>query len=231
MIILRAALVAALLFLRAAPAGAEEPYEAIGRYVTGSGSCTAWIARSREVELRRGNYFDHYIEQLHEIWIVTAAHCRGEQADFIWPGGRARVTDVIGWSAPGVGHDVLIARFYASHPLPALELDAGPIDEGEPLTLIGYGGGALLSRVGPMIGRDERGRIMVQSYASPGVSGGPVLRAGTRKVVGVAILTTLDVPQERLGICLFGNCPIKPPYYATPIGQVLALVPFDGADP
>jgi len=120
----------------------------------------------------------------------------------------------------------MVMVFFTRQPVPALEPAFGEYPSvGDRLLLIGYGRGALMMRVGPVLGYDARGHLVIESFASPGNSGGPVLVPGTRRVVGVAIETTLDVRQDvpRM-FCGLGACGVKPPYYATHIDRLLGIV-------
>jgi len=70
----------------------------------------------------------------------------------------------------------MVGVFLTDHPMPALEPAFGEYPSpGDKLLLIGYGRGALMMRVGPVLGYDERGHMMIENFASPGNSGGPVL--------------------------------------------------------
>jgi hypothetical protein len=122
----------------------------------------------------------------------------------------------------------MVAMFTTYLPMPTLEPAFAEYPKpGDKLMLIGYGRNALMMRVGPLLGYDERGHMEIQSYASPGNSGGPVLIPGTRRVVGIGIETTVDLPQWHAPtFCLFGTCPIKPPYVATHIDRLLGMVSF-----
>lgn len=62
----------------------------------------------------------------------------------------------------------------------------------------------------------------------PGYSGSPVLRAGTRRVVGVAVQQHLPDGASALA-CSVGlePCRFVPPYYAVPVARVADLVDLD----
>jgi len=111
-------------------------------------------------------------------------------------GARYTVTHLIGFSSgEGRGFDVLVAAFPTPAPMPVLELAFGEYPRpGDPLLLIGYGRTALMMRVGPLRGYDERERLEVEGFAGPGNSGGPLLIPGTRRVVGIAVESAVDLP-------------------------------------
>ncbi len=212
---------------RPTPASAEiGPLTAVGRLlIDDSGVCTAFIVRSTERQvLQHGQRATVY-----ENWIVSAGHCLGGKLVFLQRGAAYPIVEILGYSSPGTrGHDVMVGVFFSDHPMPTLEPAFGEHPQpGDRLLLIGYGRGALMMRVGPVLGYDERGHLMIENFASPGNSGGPVIIPGTHRVVGIGIETTVDL---RAGVpvfvCGFGACGVKPPYYAAHIDWLRALVSF-----
>ncbi len=204
------------------------PIDAIGRLVIDDiHLCTAFVVASvkRQVPSEFGGAATVYENRL-----VSAGHCYGQKLIF-WQGEtQYPVTRVLGQSPAGdEGYDVMVATFLGDQPMPTLEPAFGEFPKvGDKLMLIGYGRKALMMRVGPLLGYDERGRMKIENYASPGNSGGPVIIPATRRVVGIGIETTLDVP---LGIplvfCQLGSaCHVKPPYIATHIDRILGVASF-----
>lgn len=209
------------------PAGAESgPIDAVGRlFIDDSGVCTAFIVRSTDQQaLQHG-----HSTAVYENWIVSAGHCLGAKLVFVQRGTAYPIVGILGYSSPGLrGHDVMGGVFLSDRPMPTLEPAFGEYPQpGDKLLLVGYGRGALMMRVGPVLGYDERGHLVIENFASPGNSGGPVTIPGTRRVVGVGIETTVD---HRLGVpvflCGFGACGVKPPYYAAHIDWLRGLVSF-----
>ncbi|HEU4798081.1 MAG TPA: trypsin-like peptidase domain-containing protein, partial [bacterium] len=126
------------------------------------------------------------------------------------------------------GFDVMLLAFFTYLPINALEPAFGEYPRiGDKLMLVGYGHNALMMRVGPLTGYDDRGNMEIQGYASPGNSGGPVLIAGTRRVVGIGIETTVDRPQGASSFyCIVTSCGVKPPYVAAHIDRFLGVANF-----
>jgi len=122
----------------------------------------------------------------------------------------------------------MVAAFITERQMPTLEPAFGEYPQtGDKVMLVGYGRNALMIRVGPVVGYDERGHIVIENFASPGNSGGPVLIPGTRRVVGIGVETTLDIRQ---GVprwyCGLGACGVKPPYYAVHVDRLLGVASF-----
>ncbi len=208
-------------------AGAGDfPVDAIGRLVIDdAGICTAFVVRSIETPVTRSGLAGLGYEN----WLVSAGHCARQKLMFVQRGTAYPVDAILGFSSGGhQGHDVMVAVFVTERPMPTLEPAFGnypPI--GDKLVLIGYGRNALMIRAGPVIGYDGRGHLMIENFASPGNSGGPVLLPGTRRVVGIGIETTLDLqPGLPAFLCHFGGCGVKPPYYATHNDRLLGVVSF-----
>jgi len=203
------------------------PLDAIGKLVVdGSGVCTAFVVRSvpRHVPRRIGEP-----PVVYENWLVSAGHCLGNDLVFWQRGTSYPVSQILAYSSGGDrGFDAMVATFTTYLPMPILEPAFGEYPTpGDKLMLIGYGRNALMMRVGPLLGYDERGHMEIRSYASPGNSGGPVLIPGTRRVVGIGIETTVDLSQVHARmLCFFGTCPIKPPYVAAHIDRLLGMVSF-----
>ncbi len=203
------------------------PLDAIGKLVVdGSGVCTAFVVRSvpRHVPWRIGEP-----SVVYENWVVSAGHCLGNDLVFWQRGTSYPVSRVLAYSSGGDrGFDAMVATFTTYLPVPTLEPAFAEYPKpGDKLMLIGYGHNALMMRVGPLLRYDERGHMEIRSYASPGNSGGPVLIPGTRRVVGIGIETTVDLSQVHArALCLFGTCPIKPPYVAAHIDRLLGMVSF-----
>lgn len=208
--------------------GASEfPLDAIGRLFIGdSGMCTAFVIRSLE---RPGVNRVGQPESSYENWLVSAGHCVGDEMVFVQRSGRYPIVGVVGFSSGGLrGFDVLVTAFVTDRPMPILEPAFGEYPQtGDRLMLIGFGRGTLMMRVGPLLGYDDRGHLAIQSFASPGNSGGPVLIPGTRRVVGIGIETTLDIrPGAAAFLCGFGGCGVKPPYYAAHVDRLLGVASF-----
>ncbi len=203
------------------------PLDAIGKLLADDNNvCTAFVVRSVERPLS-GRYM--MPRTVFENWLVSAGHCYGQRLTFWQPGAAYPVLRILGYSSGGdEGFDVMVATFITSRPRPTLEpaFEVYP-QVGEPLLLIGYGRNVLMMRVGPLVGYDTRGHMEIQSYASPGNSGGPVLIPGTRRVVGIGIETTLDRPAGTSSLyCMLGACPVKPPYTATHIDRLRGVASF-----
>lgn len=201
------------------------PVDAVGRLlVDDDGVCTAFVIRSAERYIL--DQFGSMVA-LYENWLVSAGHCIGTKLVFALHGTSYPVDNILGFSSGGArGYDMMVMVFFTDRPVPALEPAFGEYPAvGDRLLLIGYGRGALMMRVGPVLGYDARGHLIIESFASPGNSGGPVLIPGTRRVVGVGIETTLDVrPGVPLMLCGLGACGVKPPYYAAHIDRLLGIV-------
>jgi hypothetical protein len=122
----------------------------------------------------------------------------------------------------------MVGVFLTDHRMPTLEPAFGEYPQpGDKLLLLGYGRGALMMRAGPVLGYDERGHLVIENFASPGNSGGPVVIPGTRRVVGVGIETTVEQrPGVPAFLCGLGACAVKPPYYAAHIDWLKGLVSF-----
>ena len=208
------------------------PLDAIGRlFVGSSGLCSGFVVRSEERQLA----WLGGVATAYETWVATAGHCvQAEQGfDFrpirgavVFSGGR-----VIGMSGGGQW-DVAVLQFMTPERAPVLLPAFGhSLQVGDPLLLVGFGRGALMARVSPFEGYDERReRLRIGGYVSPGNSGGPVLIPGTRQVVGIAVQTTLDVPPSisNPGLyCAFVACAVKPPYYASRIDNLRGVVVWD----
>lgn len=214
---------------RAGTAGAEQfPTDAIGRLIIdGERLCTAFLVHS--VDRRFTDRFGSGPTVMYENWIATAGHCLGGALVFQLGTAKYEVTRIIGYSAPDThGHDVMVAAFLTRVRLPALEPAFGVFPQiGDPLMLIGYGGKALMMRVGPLTGYDERGYMEISNYASRGNSGGPVLIPGTRRVVGIGIETTINKPEgASLYYCALAGCGVKPPYIAAHIDRLKGIANF-----
>jgi hypothetical protein len=202
------------------------PVDAVGRLlVEDRGVCTAFIVRSIEKQvLAHGQLVGGY-----ENWIVSAGHCLGSKLVFVQHGVAYPIGGILGYSSPGLrGHDVMVGVFLSDRRMPTLEPAFGEYPQpGDKLLLLGYGRGALMMRAGPVLGYDERGHLVIENFASPGNSGGPVIIPGTRRVVGVGIETTVDQrPGVPAFLCGLGACAVKPPYYAAHIDWLKGLVSF-----
>ncbi len=212
--------------LNPASAGAS-PVDAVGRLIVdNTGLCTAFVVRSIERQALSRSYGR---VTMYENWLVSAGHCLGSKLVFSQQGTLHEVAGIVGFSSGGErGHDVMVAAFFTDHPMPTLEPAFGEYPRaGDTLMLIGYGRKALMMRVGPVVGYDERGDMVIENFASPGNSGGPVLIPGTRRVVGVGIEATLDLrPGVPVFFCRIGPCGVKPPYIATPIDRLLGVASF-----
>lgn len=210
---------------QAASAGVS-PIDAVGRLlIDDTGVCTAFLVRSTDQQaLQHG-----HTTAVYENWMVSAGHCLGRKLIFVQHGTAYPIVAILGYSSSGLrGHDVLVGVFLSENPMPILEPAFGEYPEpGDKLLLVGYGRGALMMRVGPVLGYDERGHMMIENFASPGNSGGPVLIPGTRRVVGIGIETTLDMrPGVPAMYCGFAACGVKPPYYAAHIDRLMGVASF-----
>lgn len=203
------------------------PVDAIGRLSIDDRSvCTAFVVRS--IERRAADRFGGG-GVLFENWIASAGHCFGTDLVFKLGNTTHRIGRVVGYSSGrGSGFDVMVASFVTYTPIVPLEPAFGETPAvGDPLLLIGYGGKALMMRVGPLVRYDERGYMEIHSYASRGNSGGPVLIPGTRRVVGIGIETTVDRPAGTNNMyCMVAGCAVKPPYVAAPIDALKGIADF-----
>lgn len=203
------------------------PTDAIGRLIVDdSAVCTAFVARSVERQARSPF---REIATVYENWLVSAGHCHGQELVYWDRHGPHPVARVLGFSAGGdSGHDVLVATFVTLQPVPTLELAFGEYPRvGDKLMLIGYGRSALMTRVGPLVEVDERGFMAIENFASPGNSGGPVLIPGTRRVVGIGVATTVDIPVGfPASVCRLGVCSARPPYFAVHIDRIRGIASF-----
>ncbi len=206
---------------------ADFPIDAVGRLIVDhDGVCTGFVVRSIE---RQAVSPSGAVVTIYENWLASAGHCIGRDLVFRQGQRSHQVEGILGYSGPGNrGHDVLVGVFFTDHPMPTLEPAFGEYPQvGDKVMLIGYGRNALMMRVGPVLGYDERGHMEIENFVSPGNSGGPVLIPGTRRVVGIGIETTLNVPRGLSPVvCQFGACPVKPPYVATHIDRLMGLVSF-----
>jgi len=202
------------------------PLDAIGRLIIDSTRlCTAFVVRSvpRQVPYRLGGSTTVY-----ENWLATAGHCNGGRLIF-QQGSRTHEARVIGFSTAGAdSFDVMLAAFVTEKPVPSLEPAFGEYPQaGDMLMLIGYGSKALMMRVGPLVGYDDRGRMEIYSYASRGNSGGPVLIPGTRRAVGIGVETNIDKPAgTSFFYCMLAGCAPKPPYVAAHIDRLKGIASF-----
>ncbi len=195
--------------------------DAVGRLYDSSGRpiCTAFVVRSVPYE-----YW-------YRVWVVTAGHCilGGGPVTYVpfrhQPGTRYWGGRLLGVVKSDY-RDVAVVEFWSSAPVPSLTpLFGAKLAVGQPLLLSGFGNGSWMSRVGRFVGYGPGGLLMVSSYASPGNSGGPVVLAGTRTVVGVAVATTVVPPGDAPPwVCGVVPCRPVPPYYAVPIDDILLLV-------
>lgn len=188
--------------------------------------CTAFVIRSIRRQFASGNSSPVVV---YENWLATAGHCRGEEMLFRQGGTNHEIVRIIGYSsADASGFDVMLLAFSTYLPINPLEPAFGEYPRiGDQLMLVGYGHNALMMRVGPLRGYDDRGHMEIEGYASPGNSGGPVLIAGTRRVVGIGIETTVDRPQGASSLyCLVAPCGVKPPYVAAHIDRFLGVANF-----
>lgn len=203
------------------------PLDAIGKLIVDDDRlCTAFVVRSIE---RHSTGSPGRVTVVHENWLATAGHCLGQTLIYQQGNTRHQVTRIIGYSAGDVrGHDVMVAAFFTNLPVPTLAPAFGEYPQvGDPLLLIGYGRKALMMRVGPLVGYDDRGHMEIVGYASPGNSGGPVLVPGTRRVVGIGIETTVNKPEgAALYYCAIAPCAVKPPYVAAHIDRLLGVASF-----
>ena len=203
------------------------PVDAIGRLSVDDRSvCTAFVIRS--IERRMPDRFGGGAV-LFENWIASAGHCFGTDLVFRTGSATHRIGRVVGYSSGrGSGFDVMVASFVTYSRIEPLEPAFGEFPAvGDPLLLIGYGGKALMMRVGPLVRYDERGYMEIHSYASRGNSGGPVLIPGTRRVVGIGIETTVDRPAGTNHMyCMVAGCAVKPPYVAAPIDALKGIADF-----
>jgi hypothetical protein len=222
---------AAFSFAPASPAD-EFPWGAVGRLeIDDAGQCTGFVVKS--TNRTAWNDGDEGDQVQYEDWVVTAGHCvHGSSFTFRAAGGGESASGgtVLGMSGPSQ-HDIAVLRFWTATKYqtlePAMDYKA---EIGEPLTIVSYGGGALMARVGPFAGYEEHtGDLMVSSYASKGSSGGPVLIAGTQRVVGIVTGAVPDIPKNVSPrnwqvYCILAGCAPKPPYYATSIDYLKGLV-------
>lgn len=203
------------------------PVDAIGRLIVDDrGSCTAFVIRS--IERRTADRFGGGAV-LFENWVASAGHCVGTDLVLKLGGATHRIGRVLGYSSGrGGGFDVMVASFVTYSRIAALEPAFGEYPAvGDPLLLIGYGGKALMMRVGPLVRYDDRGYMEIHSYASRGNSGGPVLIPGTRRVVGIGIETTVDRPAGANSMyCMVAGCAVKPPYVASHIDALKGVADF-----
>lgn len=203
---------------------------AIGRLVVDdSRMCTGFVVRSIRRQFASG-YNSPVV--VYENWLATAGHCRGEKMIFRQGGTNHEIVRIIGYSsAEDSGFDIMLLAFFTYLPIMPLEPAFGEYPTiGDKLMLVGYGHNALMMRVGPLRGYDDRGNMEIEGYASPGNSGGPVLIAGTRRVVGIGIETTVDRPQGASSLyCLVALCGVKPPYVAAHIDRFLGVANFRDA--
>ena len=208
----------------------EFPVDAIGRLVSNERACTAFIVRSQDISATI-RYYEHGNGlPVYENWIVSAGHCFGQHLVFIRGQVWYRIARVIGFSGgSAAGYDVMVAAFFTWTRMPTLEPAFGEYPKvGDLLLLIGYGQGALMMRVNPLMRYDAHGHMEINGYASPGNSGGPVLIPGTRRVVGIGIRTTLDVPPDTPPVyCMLRRCRVKPPYVAAHIDRARGVARFD----
>lgn len=203
------------------------PVDAVGRVLVGEygGICTGFVVRSQQFVMWARGYEAVFFRN----YVVTAGHCgvRGEPYLFI----RARdpfahAIYLIGFSTGrsreyGLGHDIAVFIFSTREPQTVLEpLFDARLEPGEPLMSVGYGNRALMARVGPFLGLDAQGYLRVDNSVSKGNSGGPVLRAGTRQVVGVMI----EGHARLEAICPAARCWNSETYVATPIDRLLGIL-------
>lgn len=208
----------------------DSVWGAVGRLKLDDGHCTAFVVRSFAVAVV-GKYGESYT--IYKNWIVTAGHCTSG------PGSVSFVPSVAGrpnlfWGERVIGmsgagqYDVAILSAWSVRLSPTLELAFGEEPAaGDYLMLVGYGRQALMARVGVVTGRDELGMLIIENYAQPGNSGGPVLVPGTRRVVGIGVESEIQLPPgvtELYPYCSFVGCSRKPPYYAAPVGWLKGLV-------
>lgn len=209
-----------LLGLFASRAGADDviPVEALARLVSGGYPvCTGFVADSRLSERNA----------VYRNLMVTAGHCLPSSDGVKLVRGHGWGYKVVAYSSEEYW-DLAVIQFSSFSQLPALSLafDYEP-RVGDRLTLVGFGRGALMARVGEVREINQRGLIAIWGYASPGNSGGPVLIPGTKRVVGVAIMTTVDIPKDSLPPGLYCGpvgCRIIPPYYATPARHLAGML-------
>ena len=203
---------------------------AIGRLIVDdSRMCTGFVVRSIRRQFGSG-YSSPVV--VYENWLATAGHCRGEEMIFRQGGTNHEIVRIIGYSSADTsGFDIMLLVFFTYLPITALEPAFGEYPRiGDKLMLVGYGHNALMMRVGPLRGYDDRGHMEIEGYASAGNSGGPVLIAGTRRVVGIGIETTVDRPQGASSLyCLVAPCGVKPPYVAAHIDRFLGVANFRDA--
>jgi len=215
----------------AAPLGAQAwPLDAIGRLVVDDAVlCTAFVVRSEGVAVPT---WWGAREVIYRNWLVTAGHCAEGRGRFSFRparGGTVWGERVVGFSA-GSQHDVAVLWVHSYQALPTLEPAWDErLEAGARLLLVGYGRGAMMARVGSFLGYAENGDLTVESTASPGNSGGPVIIAGTRRVVGIAVRT--NIKPAPAAACLFGLCVPIPPYYAVPIDRVKGVIKWEEAAP
>lgn len=205
------------------------PTDAIGRLRSGAGLCTAFTVRSE----RRVTYVRYeWTERVY--WrnvLVSAGHCASLEATYEQPAigntPKQRVpTYLVGFTSGrpeshGIGHDIAVFIFTTYQEIPVLTPRFGiALEPGAPLLSIGYGNEALMARVGPFLGSTTDGALMIDSWVSSGTSGGPVLIAGTREVVGV-VIEGRPRPDDR---CIGEKCWWSEITIASSIDRLLGLV-------
>jgi hypothetical protein len=195
----------------------------------GQHMCTAFIVGSQRHEEPRDVYY--------RLLIATAGHCLKSDMQMelhaiqtqASDGRRIRLPRQIAHVHPiaySRDWDILVGSAVSWWPMPTLAIDPTPVAPGAPLLVTGYGDGVLGAKLFPAAATQGRsGFLSVDGLIRPGYSGSPVLLAGTRRVVGIAVQQRL--PDMRMWFaCAFGSdsCQFQPPYYAVPIHRVADLI-------
>jgi hypothetical protein len=144
--------------------------EAIGGLVLdGTRLCTAFSVGREEVAIRA----PYEWRRVWEALAVVAGHRFGGDLQFQSPSARVTVergqerwypaepfrVRVVAVSRPPLGWDLMVASFYSHRPVVGVRLASDErIEPGEPLLLVGHGGGMLGSVSGRFVGT-EPGRV------------------------------------------------------------------------
>lgn len=240
---------AAVYSARAAEGDPLIPVDAVGRLFLDRGMCTAFPVLSLEQQPPEGREIEASLFGRRDfvVWLATAAHCversavgdlwyeqppvivRNTSGENAFPRQRVRISRIIGFSSPEHGWDVALLAYRSTYPVPVLEPAFGktPVS-GEVVLNPAYGGRAFMIRANRFLGVDPSGLLLIDGVASPGSSGSPILFAGTRQVVGVVVMSTIDGGPRSSIVCLLRACHRTSPYIAVPIDRILGLVRWPG---